>query len=88
MEAVAYSTFRNGLRGYMDKVRDDAEPVLVTSKDPDSNIVVLNIREYENIRENLYILSNRDLVDKIERGMEQARRGECQVHDLIEVDDD
>lgn len=88
MEAVAYSTFRNGLRGYMDKVRDDAEPVMVTSKDPDSNIVVLNIREYENIRENLYILSNRELVEKVERGMEQARRGECLVHGLIEADDD
>lgn len=88
MEAIAYSTFRNGLRGYMDKVRDDAEPVMVTSKDPNSNIVVLNIREYENIRENLYILSNRELVEKVESGMEQARRGECRVHELIEADDD
>lgn len=88
MEAVAYSTFRANLRSYIDKVRDDAEPVLVTSKDPDSNVIVLNVREYENMCENLYIQSNEYLREKIKRGMEQCRRGECQVHELIEVEDD
>ena len=34
MEAVAYSTFRKDLRAYLDKTRDDATPLLVTSKSP------------------------------------------------------
>lgn len=37
MEAVAYSTFRKDLRAYLDKTRDDAAPLLVTSKDPSAN---------------------------------------------------
>ena len=58
MEAVNYSTFRANLRTYLDKTRDDAEPILVTSNDPDSNVVVINIRDYENLVENDYIKSN------------------------------
>lgn len=88
MEAVAYSTFRNNLRMYLDKARDNAEPILVTSKDPDANVVVLNVRDYENMRENLYIESNKYLRDKIDEGIAQIRAGKVQVHDLIEVEDD
>ena len=88
MEAVAYSTFRGNLRSYIDKTYDDAEPIMVTSKDPDRNVVVLNVRDYENLVENLYIASNRYLCKKIDEGIEQFRRGEYEVHDLIEDDDD
>ncbi len=42
MEAVTYSAFRQDLRKYLDKTRDDAIPIIVTSKDPSANVVVLN----------------------------------------------
>lgn len=45
MEAVAYSTFRKDLRAYLDKTRDDAAPLLVTSKDPSANVVVMNAKK-------------------------------------------
>ena len=88
MEAVAYSTFRQGLRGYMDKARDDSEPIIVTAKDPSANIVVLNVRDYENMMENLYVQSNRDLCEKLDKSIEQFKRGRYQVHELIEPEDD
>ena len=49
MEAVAYSTFRNNLKSYMEKTRDDAETLLVTSNDPSNNVVVMNARDYESL---------------------------------------
>ena len=58
MEAVAYSTFRDGLRGYMDRARDNAEPIMVTAKDPSANVIVINARDYDNMLENLYVLSD------------------------------
>lgn len=88
MEAVAYSTFRSDLRGYLDKTRDDATPIMVTSKDPSANVVVMNALDYENLMENLYVLSNSYLRDKINRGMDEFAQGEARVHELIEVDDD
>ena len=88
MEAVAYSTFRNNLRHYLDKTRDDAERIMVTSKDPSANVVVLNAEDYENLMENLRIMSNPYLMDKIQKSRGQFAQGGVIVRDLIEVEDD
>ena len=86
MEAVNYSTFRANLRTYLDKTRDDAEPILVTSNDPDSNVVVINIRDYENLVENDYVKSNTYLYEKLLRGRAEARAGRVETHELVEDD--
>ena len=88
MEAVAYSTFRDGLRGYMDRARDNAEPIMVTAKDPSANVIVINARDYDNMIENLYVLSNRELRQKLDESMSQFKSGGYRVHELIEVADD
>ena len=87
MEAVAYSAFRKDLRAYLDKTRDDAAPLLVTSKDPSANVVVMNAMDYDNLMENLEIQSNHHLMEKIERGRKQFADGRGAAHDLIEADD-
>ena len=87
MDAVSYSTFRRNLRSYLDKTRDDAEPLLVTSKDPDSNVVVINARDYDNLMENLYVLSNPYLTEKLMKSVEQFRRGDVRIHELEDDDD-
>lgn len=87
MEAVAYSTFRSNLRSYMDKTREDAEPILVTAKDPSANVVVLNVRDYENLIENARIMNNPYLMDKLRRGRAQARAGAASEHELVEAVD-
>lgn len=87
MDAVSYSTFRRNLRSYLDKTRDDAEPLLVTSKDPDSNVVVINARDYDNLMENLYVLSNPYLTEKLTKSVEQFRRGNVRIHELEDDDD-
>ena len=84
MEAVTYSTFRSNLRSYMDKTREDAEPILVTAQDPSANVVVLNVRDYENLIENARIMSNPYLMDKLRRGRNQVRAGMASEHELVE----
>ena len=88
MEAVNYSTFRANLRRYLDKTRDDAEPILVTSNDPDSNVVVINVRDYENMVENEYIRSNTYLYEKLLRGRKEARAAGVVAHDLVDPDNE
>ncbi len=61
METVPYSAFCDGLRGCMDRARDDAEPILVTAEDPSANVIMINARDYGNMLENLYVLSDREL---------------------------
>ena len=58
METVLYSAFCDGLRGCMDRARDGAEPILVTAEDPSANVIMINARDYGNMLENLYVLSD------------------------------
>ena len=88
MEAVAYSTFRNNLKSYMRKTRNDADTLLVTNTDPEDNVVVMNARDYESLMETLRIYDNPPLFDKIRRGMAQARQGNVTTHELVVGDDD
>ena len=84
MEAVTYSAFRNNLRSYMDRARDSAEALLVTSSDPTSNVVVMSSRDYDSLMETVRIYENPYLRDKIVRGMEQARAGKTPTHELTD----
>ncbi len=61
MDTVPHSTFRDGLRGCMDRARDDAEPILVTAEDPSANVIMINARDCGNMLENLYVLSDSEL---------------------------
>ena len=83
MEAVSFSAFRKNLRAYLDKTRDDAEPLIVTSKDPSANVVVMNAADYDNLVENYYIQSDQKLMAKLRRGMKAAQDGKLQAHDLL-----
>jgi antitoxin YefM len=84
MEAVAYSTFRNNLKSYMEKTRDNAETLLVTSNDPSNNVVVMNARDYESLMETVRIYENPYLHEKILRGMQQVREGRMTEHELLD----
>ena len=84
MEAVVYSTFRNHLKDYMKKVNDEFEPLAVVNKNPDEDIVVVSKSEWDSIKETLRIVQNKELSDKVLRGMAQVRAGETQEHAIKE----
>ena len=82
MQAVTYSSFRQNLKAHMRSARDDADTILVTNNDPSENVVVMSQRDYESLMETVRVYQ------KVLRGMEQARRGDVSVHELIEDDDE
>ena len=88
MEAVAYSNFRQNLRSYMKQVNEDAETLIVTSKDVEDTVVVLSKRDYDSMQETLRTLSNNYVMEKIRRGDEQFSKRAFKTHDLIEVESD
>ncbi|MDC0753120.1 type II toxin-antitoxin system Phd/YefM family antitoxin [Enterococcus innesii] len=71
MESVAYSNFRQNLSKYMKQVNEDAETLIVTTKDVGDTVVVLSKRDYDSIQETLRVLSNNYVMDKIRRGEQQ-----------------
>lgn len=88
MKSVPLNAFRDSMGSYIKQVNAADQPILVTCEDPQSNIVVMNARDYQNLMENLYVLSNKYLSRKIDRGLAQAREGKLQIHGLVEVESD
>ena len=86
MEAVVYSNFRQNLRSYMKQVNEDADTLIVTTKDIDDTIVVLSKRDYDSMQETMRILSNNYVMDKIRKGDKQFSEGSFNAHELLEVE--
>jgi len=82
MEAVVYSTFRNHLKDYMKKVNDEFEPLTVVNKNPDEDIVVISKSEWDSLQETLRVAQNKELSDKVLRGMAEVRAGQVQLHEI------
>lgn len=87
MEAVVYSTFRNHLKDYMKKVNDEFEPLTVVNKNPDEDIVVISKSEWDSLQETLRLAQNKELSDKVLRGMAEVRAGQVQLHEIEGVTD-
>lgn len=87
MLAVNYTTLRDNMKSYMDKITDDYETMIVTRKD-NRNIVMLSEESYNNLMENIYVMGNKANYDWLMESMEQLKRGQVSVKDIIEVDAD
>lgn len=88
MEAIAYSNFRQNLRGYMRQINEDSDTFIVTTKNVEDTVVVMSKRDYDAMQETLRTLSNNYVMDKIRRGDEQFQSEQGTVRELIEVEDD
>ena len=69
MIAVNYSNVRANLKSYMNKAKNDYETIVITSKD--GNVVMLSEEEYNNMLENLFIMSNPVMVDRLKESINQ-----------------
>ena len=88
MIAANYTNVRANLKSYMDKAKNDYETVVITSKD--GNVVMLSEEEYNNMKENLFIMSNPAMVKRLNESIEQIINGqfvELSLNELKERED-
>ncbi len=78
MIAANYTNVRANLKSYMDKAKNDYETIVITSKD--GNVVMLSEEEYNNMKENLFIMSNPTMVKRLNESIQQFIKG-----DVVEV---
>ena len=71
MLAVNYSTIRNNLKGYCDKVTDDCETVIVTRKD-EKNVVIISLEQYNDM---MKTLKNNEYLNTIDKSMRELESG-------------
>jgi len=82
MLAVNYSTIRNNLKDYCDKVTDENETVIVTRKD-EKNVVIISLDEYNSI---MKASKNSDYLNRIDRSMAQIESGNVVVKSMAELE--
>ena len=70
MEAVLYSHARNNLREIINKVCDNFDEYIVTTKD-NKSAVILSYEEYSAMKETMYLLSSKKNRDRLNEAVEQ-----------------
>lgn len=84
MLAVNYTTLRDNMKTYMDKVTDDYESLIITRKD-NKNVVMLSEEAYNNLLENVYVMGNKANYDWLMESKEQLETGNFSIHSLTKV---
>ena len=70
MQAVFYSQARNNLRNLIDKVCNDFDEYIITTKD-NKRAVLLSYDEYSSMKETMYLLSSKNNRDRLLDAVEQ-----------------
>ena len=84
MFAVNYTTLRDNMKSYMDRVTDGYETMIVTRKN-NRNVVMISEEVYNNLLENAYIMGNQTNYEWLMESKAQLENGNVSVKNLIGV---
>ena len=84
MITTTYTDFRKNLKGFLDRVTDDADSVIINLPEGKA-VVIISMEEYESLKETQYILSSRKMRDIIRKGESDIREGNYKVVDPDEL---
>ncbi len=82
MLAVNYSTIRENLKQYCDKVTDENETVIVTRKN-EKNVVIISLEEWNALQK---AVRNAEYLGKLERSLAELKAGRGVVKTLAELE--
>ena len=85
MLAVNFTNMRDNFKTYCDKVNDDYETVIITRKD-NRNVVMISQDEYNNLMENLFIMSDKKYYDNLVKSREQLEKGMTVIKTIKELE--
>ena len=83
MIAANYTNVRANLKSYMEKAKNDYETIVITSKD--GNVVMISEEEYNNMQENLFIMSNPAMVERLNQSIKHLTEGQVIPTSLEEL---
>lgn len=86
MKVMSMSESRANYAATLDAVVNDQEEVVIT-RPGGENVVLLPQREYESMRETLYLMSSPVNRQRISRAIEQLDGGRGQVRELTDADE-
>ena len=81
MLAVNYTTLRENMKRYMDRLTDDYETLIVTRKN-NKNIVMMSEEAYNNLMEKIYIMGNKENYNWLMESKKQLENGNVHLRKL------
>ena len=85
MQAIIYTEARNKLNKIIDKVHENSEPYLIVGTKGRKDAVLISKEDYDNMIENLYILSNPKWVKSIKKGLKELDEGKRKKIDIYKL---
>jgi len=81
--AITATDARKGFFGVLKKVIEDHAPIEVVTKH--GNAVIMSKADYDSLDATAYLLSSPANAARLRESLAQARHGNIEVHELIEV---
>ncbi|MFN3871567.1 MAG: type II toxin-antitoxin system Phd/YefM family antitoxin [Ignavibacterium sp.] len=85
MKAIIYTEARNKLNKLIDKVHENSEPYLIVGTKGRKDAVLISKEDYDNMVENLYILSNPKWIKSIKKGLKELEEGKGKKIDIYKL---
>lgn len=82
MFAVNYSTLRDNMKEYFDRISEGFETMIVTRKN--MNMVVMSEASYNSLIETIYLLKDKHNYDHLMKSINEYRKGKTAAHELLE----
>ena|SRR5947209_5726729 len=83
MQITTYTSFRQQLKSYLEKVRNNHTPLIVTSSKGE-DVVVLSKSDYDSMEETFYLLKTPKNASRLLKGIEDYEKGLGKERSLIE----
>jgi antitoxin YefM len=83
MQITTYTDFRQRLKSYLDKVRNNHTPLVITSANAE-DVVVLSKSDYESMEETFYLLKSPANASRLLKGIEDYENGRGKERNLEE----
>jgi antitoxin YefM len=81
MQAIVYSNARNNLRSLINKVCDDFDEYMISTKD-NKTAVLISYDEYTSMKETLYLMSSKTNRERLDAAVEQIENAKFQTREL------
>ena len=83
MDITTYTSFRQNLKSFLDKVLINHSPLFVT-RSSGEDVVVLSKSDYESMQETFYLIKSPNNATRLLKGLKEYEQGLGQEKKLIE----
>jgi len=83
MRVISFTEARNGLKGVLDGVVNDADTTIITRRDAE-DAVVMSLDYYNSLMETVYLMRSPANAEHLNKSIAQYRAGQAQPRELMD----